>query len=234
MEEDYSLIGWAQDINNNGEWDILGEPGTYYLGISSQPQISINDEDELLVIFSSVTETYNNGVQDYRHIWARYSPNGDFWGPFFHHTSSYQWVFNEFVFPSIADNWEANMGGLEICYICQTDYEPGMAVRGDLDPYSENWILFPDVPVGIGKNKFNNGDPEGLQIYPNPATTLITITVPRNLLIEQAIIYNYLGQKTLEAVTVNNTVDVSKLKPGIYFIEVATKEWRGMTKFIKQ
>jgi hypothetical protein len=50
--------------------------------------------------------------------------------------------------------------------------------------------------------------------------------------IEEAIIYNHFGQKALVAVPVNNTLDVSKLKPGRYFIEVATKEWRGGTKLI--
>jgi hypothetical protein len=234
LEEDYSLIGWAQDINNNGEWDILGEPGRYYIGISSQPQIAINEEDEILVIYSSVTETYNNGAQDYRHLWARISPNGDFWGPFHDLTSADQWVFNEFVFPSIADNWEANMGGLEICYICQTDNEPGLAVRGDNDPFGENLILFPDVTVGIGENNFNNDDPLELQIYPNPATSFITIKTPQGNPIEETIIYNNLGQKILITKPVYNTVDVSALKPGIYFIEVATKEWRGRTKLIKQ
>jgi hypothetical protein len=73
-----------------------------------------------------------------------------------------------------------------------------------------------------------------ITLFPNPATTFITINVKEGIPIEEAIIYNHLWQKALEAVPVNNTVDISKLRPGIYFMEVATKEWRGRTKLVKQ
>ena len=71
-------------------------------------------------------------------------------------------------------------------------------------------------------------------ISPNPTTTFITINIKEGIPIEEAIIYNHFGQKALVAVPVNNTVDVSTLKPGIYFLEVATKDWRGRTKLIKE
>jgi hypothetical protein len=73
-----------------------------------------------------------------------------------------------------------------------------------------------------------------ITLFPNPATSFITINVTGGQPIVEAIIYNHLGQKALEAVPVNNTVDVSMLTPGIYFIEVATKDWRGRTKLVKQ
>ncbi len=73
---------------------------------------------------------------------------------------------------------------------------------------------------------------EEITIFPNPATSFITIHIKEGIPIDEAIIYNHLGQKVLEAKPVNNTLDVSKLKPGIYFIEVATKDWRGRTKLI--
>ena len=88
LVENYSLIGWAQDINNNGEWDILGDVGAYYLGASSMPSIYVDDYDRVFVVFSSVTETFNNGIQDYRHIWLRSSNSGgDLWGSFYDVTS---------------------------------------------------------------------------------------------------------------------------------------------------
>jgi hypothetical protein len=75
---------------------------------------------------------------------------------------------------------------------------------------------------------------ENLIVFPNPASDLITINVKESNPLEQAIIYNHLGQKVLEAKPVNYTVDVSGLRPGIYFIEVATKEWKGRSKLVKQ
>jgi hypothetical protein len=73
-----------------------------------------------------------------------------------------------------------------------------------------------------------------IKIFPNPVRDKITITTPQGEPIKEAIIYNHLGQKVLTKKPVNNTVDVSKLKPGIYFIEVATTKWRGRTKLVKE
>jgi len=75
---------------------------------------------------------------------------------------------------------------------------------------------------------------EKITLSPNPATSFITLTVPGDLPIEEAIIYNHFGQKVVSTKPVNNTVDISGLKAGMYWIEVATKEWREKTKFIKQ
>ncbi len=71
-----------------------------------------------------------------------------------------------------------------------------------------------------------------ISLFPNPATSFITINIKEGIPIEEAIIYNHLGQKVLVAVPVNNTVDVSRLKPGIYFLEVITSESRTGTKLV--
>jgi hypothetical protein len=73
-----------------------------------------------------------------------------------------------------------------------------------------------------------------ISLIPNPASSFIAIHIKEYIPIEEAIIYNHLGKKVLEKRPVNNMVDVSMLKPGIYFLEVVTKAWSGMTKFVKQ
>ena len=73
---------------------------------------------------------------------------------------------------------------------------------------------------------------EGITFFPNPANDFITISKKRDLPIENAIIYNHLGQKVLAAMPVNNMVDVSGLIPGIYFIEVITPRNHTGTKLI--
>jgi hypothetical protein len=229
LVDDYSLIGWSQDINNNGTWDILGDVGLYYLSPSSMPQITITEDDEIYVVFSSVTETYNNGTQDYRHLWARYSPNGDFWGPFRHLTSDLIHIFDECVFPSVASYTDDYL-----YLIYQTDIEPGLAVRGDLDPYGDNLIRFmkvdiSDIFVSDESQKAVN-DYDVLQNFPNPATGLTTIKVnirkDTQLTVE---LLNTIGQKvmTVDAGNVkpgmNSIVlDVSALSPGMYFYKIKT------------
>jgi hypothetical protein len=89
-----------------------------------------------------------------------------------------------------------------------------------------------DCVLNVGTDEYFIGK-NGLNIFPNPATSFITIQIQESIPIEQVSIYNHLGQKVLETKPVNNTMDVSMLKPGIYFLEVVTKDWSEMTKWIK-
>ena len=108
--EDYNLIGWMQDINNNGTLDIMGEPGIYYSGTSSMPQLVIDEQNNVFLIYSSVTETYNNGIQDYRHLWARGSnDNGQTWGDFVDLNYDLIYTFSECVFPSCSPTSDGNI-----------------------------------------------------------------------------------------------------------------------------
>ncbi len=100
---------------------------------------------------------------------------------------------------------------------------------------NETTIHFDTIPCNAVIN-YNSIDEffriKEITISPNPATSFISINIKEGNPLEEAIIYNHLGQKALVVVPVNNTVDVSGLKPGIYFIEVTTKERRGRTKLI--
>jgi hypothetical protein len=72
-----------------------------------------------------------------------------------------------------------------------------------------------------------------ITIFPNPATSLITIITPSGLPIEEAIIYNHLGQKALEEKPVNNVVDVMGLSEGLYFAVVKSNgRLAGTCRFI--
>jgi hypothetical protein len=226
LVEDYSLIGWAQDINENGTWDVLGEAGAYYIGASSQPQILVDDVNGIYVVWAGLTETYNNGTQDYRHLWARYSPNGDFWGnKFVDLTSDLIHIFDECVFPSIASTSD------DYFYLVyQTDIEPGLAVRGDLDPYTDNTIRVMkvdknEIKVGITENNMPAYDYDVLQNYPNPANGYTTVKVNIRKATELSLsVVNMMGQKVLEVAPravlagMNQiTFDASELTPGAYF-----------------
>jgi hypothetical protein len=79
------------------------------------------------------------------------------------------------------------------------------------------------------EEKYINND---ITISPNPATDFLTINTKVGFLIEETIIYNHFGQKVLVSKPVNNTVDVSKLMRGIYFLEVITSQNRIRTKLV--
>ena len=145
LEEQGSLIGWMQDVNNNGQLDLVGTAtsilGLYYLSPSTMPQLAIDENNMLYMMYSGITETFDNGTQQYRHIWGRGSDDGgQTWKEFKDFTGDVLHAYDECVFPVIAAKTDDN-----VHCIYQGDNEPGLSVRGDEDPAGDNYIrhLFP-------------------------------------------------------------------------------------------
>ncbi len=74
----------------------------------------------------------------------------------------------------------------------------------------------------------------GVSIYPNPVAERITIRYPE---MEGAVISNVLGQ-TVKSMSFQNSnlehVELTDLKPGLYFITVDSRSGLASTKFIKE
>lgn len=143
LEEDYSLIGWVQDINGNDTLDLVGVITYPTPGLCVMPQIITEDYlDDIFVAFSAAAEGYNNGVANYRHIWIRPSQNGDWWGNFIDLNDNLIYVFSECIYPSFAPNFD------DYAYLTfQEDNEPGITIPpGPI--YSENHIRYMSVDLG--------------------------------------------------------------------------------------
>ena len=85
-----------------------------------------------------------------------------------------------------------------------------------------NQFLFTDTTYFcIGTTEINNSS-ENLKIYPNPSQGKIYLNhqkFPNNRII-LAEIFNALGQVVFSKEINNNTIDLSKLKDGIYYIKL--------------
>ncbi|MBN1339840.1 MAG: T9SS type A sorting domain-containing protein [Bacteroidales bacterium] len=230
--EDYNLIGWTQDVDNDGQITFASNGietmGLYYLGLSSMPQLVTDAWGGMFLIFNSLTETYDNGTQNYRHIWARYSPDGGTtWLDFVDLNSDLIHIFDECVYPSCAtynDNF--------LYLVHQTDGEPGLHVWGDLDAATENKTTVMKIQrheiTGVRENKPFIHDYDVYQNYPNPfdASTTIPVNLRKtcSLTLE---VFDYTG-KTLEIQTISDarpglnkfTVSAENLSDGIYFYKV--------------
>ena len=182
----------------------------------------------------------DNGVENYRHVWARVK-TGETWGDFYNANSSIIHNFDECIFPSVSptsDNY---------CHlIYQADEEPGMAVRGSdpADPYTDNSIIYSKILkteiVGI-QEKPKLSDMVS-QNYPNPAEGNTTIKVsllnPAKLGFE---ISNSIGQKVYEipamqkaAGTHQFVINVGGFTPGLYYYTVKTIDASVTRKMIVQ
>jgi hypothetical protein len=111
------------------------------------------------------------------------------------------------------------------------DAEPGLAVRGDADAYTDNQIYYLTVPKTdlcaiVGKQEIPVIN--DINIYPNPATEAINIDLnlerTQNVLIS---IFDFLGQQVFanDYGTMNNgkqilKINTGNLNSGIYFVSV--------------
>jgi hypothetical protein len=242
LVQDYNLIGWSQDLNGNGSLDLTGEIGLYYLGLSSMPQLVLDDQGRMVLVYSSVTETYSNGIQNYRHIWARGSNDGGVtWFDFLDLTSDFVHLFDECVYPSCAANSDNY-----VHLVYQHDLSPGTAVWGSQHPYEDNTINYLKVnkadllPVGIGETGLSLTDADVSQNYPNPfhGSTEVKVFLKEtcNLSYE---VTNLTGQKVYagtvrSAKPGENTIiiEARNLKSGVYFYNIKTDEASVTKKMI--
>jgi len=242
LYESGNLIGWMQDINNNGELDLIGfdvsNIGLYYVSPSSMPQITVDENNQVFVVYSGITEGYDNGSQQYRHIWARTSPDGGTtWGDFADLTTDIIHLLDECVFPTLANRTDD-----KIHLIYQADNEPGLAVRGDEDTPSEN--LYYQLSVDKSDIVKTSVKPvtsfELSQNYPNPFTgeTKVNLTLTRTSQVSLEV--NDLLGRTVYQLPVTSlsagsnmlTIYSNGMKPGLYSYSVIVNGERITRKMV--
>ena len=140
-----TTIGYAQDLNGNGQLDILEDIADYGVGLASMPSMASDEDGRLFVIYSSLAEDRDQGVQTYRHV---YLVNSDDWGETWNSgtpcdlTPDLDYDGYECVFASMSPDVD---GRLDILY--QRDFEPGLHVRGDEDFVSLNDMVHLQIPL---------------------------------------------------------------------------------------
>lgn len=73
-----------------------------------------------------------------------------------------------------------------------------------------------------------------VKIYPNPFKDELQLLSYSNLNIEKITFYNSLGQIVYQNTSYSETIDVSKLKSGYYYVEILTDQGKKLQKIIKQ
>lgn len=75
---------------------------------------------------------------------------------------------------------------------------------------------------------------EGFEFYPNPVNEKLSLFAQNN--IQQIVLYDLLGKRILKSNpnALESTLDLSQLKPGIYFMEVAIQDSTKMYRIIKE
>lgn len=84
-----------------------------------------------------------------------------------------------------------------------------------------------DISGILSNDKFVS---QNFNIYPNPTSDVLNISLENNLVLQEATIYNNLGQVVKTAT--ENVIDVSQLAKGLYFVEVTTDQGKATKKVV--
>jgi len=245
LDADGKLIGYYNiDWNGDGELNYLeGDDfyGNYGCGWASMPQLAFDDNGNAILLYSSLIENFDNGIQNYRHIWCRASSdNAQTWGPVIDLSDEPVHLFDECVFPSIATSSDEN----NWYFTYHIDNEPGLAIQGDEDPPSDNYCNFYHLSkiVNSGKEQLPVTETLVSNNYPEPFKGITNIDLvlkkPSSVGIR---IFDFSGKLVLEQF--NNlltegshklSVDLTNLPPAVYSytIQAGTDQYRG--KMIKR
>jgi hypothetical protein len=102
---------------------------------------------------------------------------------------------------------------------------PPYDIDGDLRPYN---YTQPEIGVDevqiTGINEYISVNDHPIEFYPNPADQMVTISVRNGAVVNEVNIYNQVGQNVYRGLPDENTLDVSKLQPGVYIIKVTTNK----------
>ena len=242
MIEDYNYIGWMQDVDGSGSIDLNSEI-MFYLqnGASTMPTITIDDQNQIFVLFASTTETYEYDVYNFKHIWGRAYSNG-LWHHFIDLTSDLFHILDECIYPQLASTSDDS-----IHYTYNADWIPGLAFDGN-QAYIENRVIYGKVaksdflpPQAIEESSNENLDLKSLIIHPNPFSTATTIEyiLPQHGNASITIFDNK-GQQ-IESLQLGNLTsgkhkfewNASTLPNGIYFVQLRAGDEMVTRKVVK-
>ncbi|MFI5220194.1 MAG: T9SS type A sorting domain-containing protein [Bacteroidia bacterium] len=233
-------IASAPDLDNDGLITLVdANPAAYQTGLTSMPSVGVDASNNIYLSYSTVMEGTTNGAtvpQSFRDIWMIASQDGGTtWNPPYNTTKS---DFEEDIFCSIARNVFTCVDA-----VWQDDGEPGLAVRGDMDPFQNNDIFYDcitiDSLITVGINEIESTTSQ-VTIFPNPANDFIhlsfTIEKPATIEVD---IYNVNGQKVDHLVTAFKTtgaqsikVNTDKYSSGIYSVNTKIGETTYNNKFV--
>jgi hypothetical protein len=225
------VIGFVQDYNGNDSLDFiwgLEGLGEYVVSLSGMPAVTIDENDNIFVLWTSLMENHDNGVQNYRHLNARASLDGGLtWqDTIIDLTGSIAHNYDECIYPSISPTSD-----LAIHYIYMADEEPGLAIDGDEDPYTDNRIIYGramKTDFGLSDGPDRELPQVSLRCWPNPMSdqAWIELGITRMAAVNLEV-SNLLGERVwahdagmLPAGQHSFRFGRSGLAPGIYILSV--------------
>lgn len=236
LELHNQLVGYMQDVNGN---DTIGEfvdIAPFNLSVTSMPNATIDDNGDIFLFFTSIMEHFDNGVQNYRHLFGRAFTNG-YWHDFVDLTKDPSYIFADCVFPTVAPLSD------DYCYLMfQKDEEPGLFFYPNGIPVDNHHIF-----MKVSKSELITGIPPDLagsvspaRCFPNPTLAVANLEFQNNMPgMVYAEVHNAVGEVILRTPSTWKSadkhivsIDVSSVAPGLYFFTVFMPNNRLSGKFL--
>ncbi|MBR3427318.1 MAG: T9SS type A sorting domain-containing protein [Bacteroidales bacterium] len=238
-------FGYLTTLDENGDWE---DPytatefnlsasterelhGPYNSGVCAFPVLCKvdNSDYDLVAVWSALDENNKDGAGKYYYkLFASYSGDGGMtWSTMKHLTNNFMYQYSECVYP------QATVSGHTLVIAAQLDGATGTFVQSDednaMDCYYQGFTfdldeLFPDAGVNVPENNTVK-----MNIYPNPAVDQLNVTLSKGA---DIVIYNVMGQavRTVEGHVGANTVDLSGLTSGVYFVNAGQNTQKFIVK----
>ena len=242
-------FGYLTTLDENGDWEDPYEAtefniedrslhGSYNSGICAFPVLCKvgNSDYDLVTVWSAMDENNTDGNNKfYYKLFASYSGDGGMtWSTMKHLTNDFMYQYSECVYP------QATVIGNTLVVAAQLDatadayvMSVGSGATGqDLessDCYYQGFTfdlneLFPEAGVNVPENNTVK-----MNIYPNPAVDQLNVNLSQGA---DIVIYNVMGQavRTVEGHVGANTVDLSGLTSGVYFVNAGSNTQKFIVK----
>lgn len=218
LEAGGNLVGWLVPTDTI---TISSDQPHYGVGLTSQPQLAIDADDNMFLIYSALSPENMIDAWYLRQIYSNASfDGGNSWTGIKKLTTDFQFIFSECVFPAVAPIVDET-----VQIVFQEDFEPGTGAGHEC--FME-YLNFPK-DFFVGAQELERPDAFMVsQSYPNPASQSAQILVRlNNSATVSASIVNLTGQtcrKTSPVLrnTGDHTIrfDLSGLGSGVYCVVV--------------
>ena len=134
-----------------------------------------------------------------------------------------------------SDNNVDNIEKIEILNATPGVYTIQVNHKGTLQGGSQEFSLIANGSSGISLNTSDYQYDNSIFVYPNPANTILNFQVKNDIIIDSVSVTDISGKQIFKSTnTIDNTIDVSNLSSGVYFITFTSENNSVTKKFIKQ
>jgi len=227
----------ANDADDVMTYTIDNVPD-YRTSLSSMSTMAEGDDGKIYVVFRTADEEYL-GDQLFSHLYAVVSDDGgDTWSAQTELTPDAEFNEYEYAFPSMH-----NRVSDKLHIVVQRDTEPGLNVRGDLDAWDNNDIVYLAITNNLDITQNVNEvtmSAAQINLFPNPSTGVIQIT-GNDLSGAPVRVYNATGQEIVYTRISKNfnasdreSFDFTYLPAGNYTLSIGTGANRVSKEFVIQ